>query len=441
MHMRCHQSMRDMTFTRSLWIITLCTLLSSGDLIAQEHKVPADTLILSTLLESIQVNNPELRASRLEADALVHRRSQVQSLPDPKIGITYQPYPLFTARGIQRTQWRVEQAIPYPGKLALKGDIADFGAEIVKYEALTFEQDLLFEAKQAYYELYRIQRQQELIQRFQERLKDFEENAATQYVVGTGLQQAILKAQLEHNTLLQRQLSLDLLRRSATETLIRLVNDSLGEVEIGELRAPPIPAIDEDTLLETALRLRPEAKALRAAEERTDVQIALAEKDFFPDFGFNITYFDVGSASIPATATGRDALAVGVSLNIPVWRGRLKAQLTEAQIKKSQVRVRIEGLDTAFKTQIADLVNRLTQEKKQLTLFQEALIPQAQTTLLSTLSAYTTGRTDFLDLLDAERMLFSLQTGYEDAFARYLKAAAALERALGVRTLSELDRL
>ena len=430
-----------MSFSRSLWIIPLCILLSTGDLVAQEHDASADTLDLSTLLETIRENNPELRASRLGADALTLRRSQVTSLPDPKVGITYQPYPLFTARGTQRTQWRVEQAVPFPGKLGLKGDIADFGAEIARYEALTFEHDLLFEAKRAYFELYRIEQQQGLIRAFQERLQDFEENAATQYIVGTGMQQAILKAQLERNALSQRDLSLELLHRSATETLARLLNTPAREIELGELEAPAIMMASEDALLEAALRLRPEAMALAAAEQRTDAQIALAEKEFFPDFGFNVTYFDVGTASIPATATGRDALAIGVSLNIPLWRGRLKSQLAEAQIKKNQVQARIEGLDIAFKTQIADLVSQITQEKEQLTLFEEALIPQAETTRQATLSAYTTGRTDFLNLLEAERMLFSLQTGYQDTFARYMKAIAALERTLGVSSLSEIDRL
>ena len=430
-----------MSFSRSLWIIPLCILLSTGDLVAQEHDASADTLDLSTLLETIRENNPELRASRLGADALALRRSQVTSLPDPKVGITYQPYPLFTARGTQRTQWRVEQAVPFPGKLGLKGDIADFGAEIARYEALTFEHDLLFEAKRAYFELYRIEQQQGLIRAFQERLQDFEENAATQYIVGTGMQQAILKAQLERNALSQRDLSLELLHRSATETLARLLNTPAREIELGELEAPAIMMASEDALLEAALRLRPEAMALAAAEQRTDAQIALAEKEFFPDFGFNVTYFDVGTASIPATATGRDALAIGVSLNIPLWRGRLKSQLAEAKIKKNQVQARIEGLDIAFKTQIADLVSQITQEKEQLTLFEEALIPQAETTRQATLSAYTTGRTDFLDLLDAERMLFSLQTGYQDTFARYMKAIAALERTLGVGSLSDIERL
>ncbi len=429
-----------MSFSRSLWIIPLWMLLTTGDLIAQEQDALADTLSLSTLLESIRESNPELNASRLEADALALRHNQVTSLPDPRIGITYQPFPVFTARGTQRTQWRVEQAVPFPGKLALKGEIADYGAEIAKYEALTFEQDLIYEAKQAYFELYRIQQQQGLIQSFQERLKDFEDNAATRYVVGTGQQQAILKAQLERNTLSQRLIALNQKQRSTIETLARLINAPVGEISVGVLQPPNAPSIAENRLLEMALQFRPEAKALGAAEGRTSAQIALAEKEFLPDFGFNVTYFDIGTASVPASASGRDALAIGVSLNIPLWRSRLKAQLAEAQIKKTQVRARIEALDTVLRTQIADLLSQLTQEKAQLTLFEEALIPQAEMTLQATLSTYASGRTDFLDLLDAERMRFSLQTAYEDTFVRYLKAVAALERTLGVQSLSEINR-
>ena len=323
-----------MSFSRSLWIIPLGVLLYSGDVVAQEHDAPVSILDLNTLVETIRENNPDLRASRLEAEALSLRHDQVSSLPDPRASITYQPYPLFTARGTQRTQWRVEQAVPFPGKLGLKGDIADFGADIAKYEALTFEQDLVFEAKRAYYELYRIQRQQGLIQAFRLRLQDFEENAATRYVVGTGMQQAILKAQLERNALLQRDLSLELLHRSATEKLARLLNTPVSEIELGEVETPTMPELNEATLLEAALRLRPEAKALSVVEERTDAQIALAEKEFFPDFGFNVTYFDIGSASIPATATGRDALAIGVSLNIPLWRGRAESTVGRSANKE-----------------------------------------------------------------------------------------------------------
>lgn len=406
--------------------------------------VKADTLLsLDDLLAEVRANNPSLRASRLEAEALSMRSRQVSALPDPNVMIGYQPYPLLTARGTQRSQWRVEQMIPYPGKLGLQGDIAGLSAEVAGFEAETFEEDLLLQVKQTYYELYRVQQQEQLILAFQDRLRSFEEAAATQYEVGAGMQQAILKAQLEKSTLSRVQLELAERRRTAAETLTRLLNRPTSEAFMAAIRieAPPFIQLDEAALLEIAFRERPEVDALDAAARRADAQIALARKQFMPDFGLNLTYFDVGGADVPPTATGRDAIAIGAAIKVPLQRGRLRARLEEARVRRSQVEARQEALETSFQTQIADLVNRLREEARQLALFQEGLIPQAETTLQATLSAYTTGRTDFLDLLDAERMLFSLGTGYEDTFARYLKVTAALERALGVASLADLDTL
>ena len=404
----------------------------------------ADTLLsLDDLLTEIQANNPSLRVSRLETEVLATRSRQVSAFPDPSVTIGYQPYPLLTARGTQRSQWRIEQMAPYPGKLSLQGAIADLNAEVAGFEADTFEEDMLFEAKQTYYELYRIQQQEQLILAFQDRLENFEEAAAAQYEVGSGMQQAILKAQLEKNTLARVQLELAEHRRTAAETLTRLLNRSTSDGFTAGIRveAPPIPHLDEAALLEIALRERPEAYALDAAARRADVRIALARKQFMPDFGLNITWFDIGSADVPPTATGRDAVAIGATIKVPIQRGALRARLEETRIRRIQIETRQEALETSLRTQIADLVSRLRGQAQQLALYREALIPQAETTLQATLSAYTTGRTDFLDLLDAERMLFSLGTGYENTFARYLKMTAALERALGVHSLADLDTL
>jgi outer membrane protein TolC len=350
---------------------------------------------------------------------------------------TYQPFPVLTARGAQRSQWRVEQQVPFPGKLGLQGDIAGLSAEVAEHEAATFEEDLLFQVKQAYYELYRLQEQALLVEDFQERLLAFEDVAATQYEVGTGMQQAILKAQLEKNTLSQRLIDLAERRQTAIETLARLINQPIeGDFEV-RVAPPALLTTDTERLVEIAQQRRPEVDALAAAETRVQKQIALAQKQFLPDFGLNLTYFDMAASDVMPTATGRDALALGVSVKVPLQRGRLRAQLEEAKVRAAQVTARQEALTTSFQTQIADLVSQLHREAEQLTLYQGLLIPQAETTLEATLSAYTTARTDFLNLLDTERMLFTLKVGYADALARYLKAAAGLERALGIDTLAD----
>ncbi len=398
-------------------------------------------LRLGDLLAESQANNPTLRASRLEADALAERRRQVSALPDPMVMVSYQPYPLLTARGTQRTQWRVEQMIPFPGKLGLQGDVSDLSSAIASFEADVLGDDITYRVKEAYYELYRIQQQESLILAFQDRLRGFEEVASTQYEVGLGMQQAVLKAQLERNILSRVKLGLEELRRTAAETLASLLNRGVSANDlVGIQVAPPqYQELNEEALLAVARRERPEFSALDAAARRADTQIALARKQYLPDFGVNLTYFDVGSADVPPTATGRDAFGIGVSVKVPLQRGRLRAGLEEARLRKLQVEFRQEALDTFFRTQIADLVSRLRQEQAQISLFRQTLIPQAETTLQATLSAYTTGRTDFLNLLDAERVLFTLNTGYEDTFARYLKMTAALERALGLISLTELS--
>ena len=50
---------------------------------------------------------------------------------------------------------------------------------------------------------------------------------------------------------------------------------------------------------------------------------------------------------------------------------------------------------------------------------------------------YREGVSDFLDLLDAERMRYELRMDYEETFADYARTHARLERVLGVTRLAE----
>jgi outer membrane protein TolC len=325
----------------------------------------------------------------------------------------------------------VEQAIPYPGKLSLQGDIADLSADVATYEAATYAQDLVLAATQLYTELYRIQEQIDLIASFQIQLRDFEEAAATQYEVGTGMQQSILKAQLERHRLTIQQEKLAETRTTTLEQLARLLNRRLDDLEATRL-APPTFETTLDTTLATVLARRPEAQALDAALERAERQIDLARKQFLPDFMVNATYFDIAENDVPMSADGRDAVALGVGVKIPLWRDALRAGVEEAELRRRQVEARRDALETSIQTQLADLTGRLDRQREQLALLRETLIPQAEATLEATLSAYTTGRTGFIDLLDAERTLFTLRMETTDTFARLLKTSAALERTLGL---------
>ncbi len=396
------------------------------------------TLWLDALLAEVEAANPTLRAARLEAAVRAEVGAQVGALPDPTVSVTAFPYPLVTALGAQRSQWRVEQMAPWPGTLALRERAADLGAEVAGYEADALALDLGLQVKRAYYTLYQLQRTDALIRTFRERLDAFTEAAAVRYEVGRGPQGAILQVGLEEERLGARLLDLDARREAALQTLARLTDrPGLVFAEALVLEPPPLPNADE-ALAEVALRLRPEVRALDTAAERAEVEVALAQKAFYPDLGLGVTYFDVTERNVPPTADGTDALAVMLMAKIPLQRGRLRARLDEARLRQAQVEARQEALETAITTELAEVAYAARREAETLALFRNRLVPQAQATVESVLAAYTTGEADYAAFLDAERSRFQVQLGLEDALGRYLDTTARLERALGGATLLDL---
>lgn len=423
----------------AVWPMDTATAQLSDPLPSPDAGGDLPILHLEDLLRDVRDSNPSLRASYLEAAALETRTRQVAALPDPMLMSTYQPFPLMTARGTQRSQWRVEQTIPYPGKLALQGEIATLGAEVALSEARALEEDLIQQTKQLYFELYRIRQQTALVEDFQARLHEFEQVALTQYEVGTGDVRAILKAQVEKNSLSQRLIELNEQQTTVVESLARLVNRFIPRET--ELRIPSGAVIlpGTDDLVAIARTMRPEMDALAAKEQQSDRQVDLGRKQFLPDVGVNVTYFDLAASDMMPSATGRDALAVGVAIKIPLQRDRLRAQIEEAEVRRAQVQARVDALETSFTTEIADLTNQIRRDEEQLDLYQTLLLPQAEASVEAAVSAYTTGQTDFLDLLDSERMLFQIRMGQEDTRTRRLKSVAALERVLGLDSLEQLQ--
>lgn len=394
-------------------------------------------LHLDSLLQAAERANPSLQAARLRTEARALREPQASALPDPIVQSTGHLYPIVTARGPQRSQWQVRQSIPFPGKRDLRGEVAALGADVAKAEAEALVQDLALRIETAYYELYRVQRREELIRAFEEELRQFESAASTRYEVGDGSQQSILKAQVERGRLEMQRENLRADQESALQSLARLTGRSGFEAPDRpvEVTGPAKLQGVGETIGEEAAEDRPEAKALRHRIEQAESETALARRAFWPDFTVGVQYTDVRRGDLTPTMTGRDAFNFSVGVSIPLWRGKQEARLEEAQVERRQAAAELEDFRLQVRSEVRDLRERLRRQQRQLRLLDERLLPQAETSLEATLSAYKAGRTDFLDLLDAERTLFKLRMDREDAHARALQTAAKLEHALGRASL------
>ena len=409
-------------------IFALLLLLASPDVAAQG----VDTLFVSDPAELVRVaieRNQDLKSLRFRTQQMEQSALQVGVLPDPTLGLVALPFPVFTARGAQRAQVQLSQSIPFPGKLELKEEAMEWAAKASYFSEETFKLDLIEQVRSMMVDIKLIRRQKSLIEQYQLLIRNFESVAETRYRVGKGSQQAILKAQLERNALSSRTSALDQSINSILRVLSTLVdqpialspniNDEWDEVWLtkGDVRM--------------ALESRTELKSLQAQSMRAESLEELAKKEWRPDFSVGMSYFNITNEPSPPGANGRDALAISFGLKIPIQRKRLNARLEESRLLQQEVNSRTYRMQRQVSEEISEYQKNISLLIEQRSLFESALIPQAQTTLESTISAYTTGETGFLDLLDAECMVFDLSWQLEVISARLEKQVISLERSLG----------
>ena len=101
--------------------------------------------------------------------------------------------------------FQLSQGFPYPGKRSLKSTIARKESESTAMELQTFERFLVKQLKTAFYELEYVYDTIDLLLRNREVLQRLAKVADSRYTLGRGIQQDLIKAQLEL-TLLEKKL-------------------------------------------------------------------------------------------------------------------------------------------------------------------------------------------------------------------------------------------
>ena len=316
----------------------------------------------------------------------------------------------------------VTQQIPFPGKLRLKGEIAQKDADSTgrSYEALHLR--LAGEVKRTYFELYGVQRSIETIEQHRELLDRVTAVARAQYEVGSGLQQDVLKAQVE-GTLLEERLEVfrqnqEILRARLNQLLHRDPDVRLGSVP--EVQLSPMPFTLEQ-LYAAAEEANPILDSRRIMVDRSATRLDLARKEHLPDFNFKIGYMYMGGFD--------DMWDVSVSADIPIFFWRKEQRGVEqagAELRESM---------NQFETVAQDLFRQVKQEYLTLTtaerlqsLYVDALVPQASLTLESSLSAYQVGNLDLLTVLNNWSILLNFELEYYDQVVVHEKALANLEQ-------------
>jgi len=421
--------------TRSIRFLLLAiTVLSMTFAIDGRHVVHAadqiaqPSLVLPDLIPEALARNPELVAARKQWEAATNRITQARSLDDPTLSVHLWNFPqTFNVTRADNSIFGLSQNFPFPGKLALRGEIASRSAEMTEQVLHGKERELVARLKQAYYDLFLAHKAIQIHHEQVELLRQFVEITNAKFRTGKGSQADVLKAQVELSVLHQQLPVLEQRRETAAALLNTLLDrDPLSPLGIPQ--EPSLTLIDTtiDDLHRLALNARPELKAAELAVQHGEQSRALAQRQYYPDFNVAVQRFQNFQAN--------DGFGAYVAMTIPFafWtKPKYDAGVQEATASVAAARAQRHTLENLTRFQVNDLLARVRASEQVARLYHTTILPQAVQNLEAARAGYRVGKGGFLDLIDTQRAWRGYQHEYYRALVEREHRLAELEQVIG----------
>jgi cobalt-zinc-cadmium efflux system outer membrane protein len=405
-------------------------------------KGQAQGLVLDSLIAEALSANPDLAAAKLRYQAFQARVPQAGSLPDPMLKATASNLPV-DSWDLNRTpmsgiEFMLTQTVPFPGKLGLKKSTARDLARKAESDYETAADFVVAQLKADYYRLYLLDESIDITRENKSLLQEFAQVASTRYSVGKGLQQDVLKAQVEVSKMTDQLVWLEEGRRTARAEINVLLNrspqDSLGRPEKLEFREM---AYSETQLQNMATDSNPALQGMESTVRAAQSSHRLARREYLPDFAFSVGY-RVREEVPGDPVRGVDFFSASVGVNVPLYFwSKQKKKVEEKESELKSARFKYEQMGNQVKLAVSQLFYSLARYKEQVQLYGSAILPQARASLESARSGYQVDKVDFLTLLNSQTTLYNYQIAYHQALSSYFSTVARLEEMVGRSLLEE----
>jgi outer membrane protein TolC len=391
---------------------------------------------LEKLIDEALRNNPELRATEQKRDAYSEIPSQAESLDNPRLGFGLLNLPVnsfsFDQEPMTQKQVALAQKIPFPGKLALKGDIARKDVDIVGEEVSEKRNGLIMQVKTVYNNLLLINKTISVTKDNRDLLREFVKTAETKYSVGMGIQQDVLKARVELSKMIDMLISQEQQKESLVarmnSLLYRAPDTKVAEIEGQDLesRKPTAFTYGAEELEKTAVETRPALIAAKQRIEKSEFAVRLARKNYYPDFDVTVSYGQRDNRP--------DFVSGAVMVTIPLWyRSKESRKVAQEQANMRQAEEQYNSMKNDIFFRLQDAAVKIKRYGDEIDLFKTGLIPQGRAALESAISGYSVNKVDFVTLINNQITLYNYEIEYYKTLTNYENTIAEVEATVGKR--------
>ena len=389
--------------------------------------------------------NPGLAEMQARFRAMSEIPSQMGTLPDPVVSFGAMNFPTDSfdrdQEPMTQLQVGISQAFPFPGKLNLREEAAEFDAQAAFYTADEMRLMLIANVQQKWWQIFYLDRAIDTIRSNQVLLKQFIDVAKTKYETGKGLQQDVLLAQLEQSKLIDKNIQLQALRSNQAILLNTMMNlRANAEVTLPRTVNKSLPSVlKEHRLYQLAAIHRPIIKQREQTVAASESRLDLAKRNEYPDFNVAVNYGNrSGDNPMPMSGSRSDFVSVMVGIKVPLYSSRKQSKAIRqksSELEKNHYAVLDEK--GRVSAEISTAVTDYRRAGEQMSLFGSGIVPQARQTVQSMLAGYQVSKVDFLNLVRSQITLLNYELQYWKSLSEAKQALAKIQAAVGEESIYE----
>jgi outer membrane protein, heavy metal efflux system len=387
------------------------------------------TVTLDELVREALQKNPAIRSAARRVQAMRARVPQAKSLPDPVVSAGWMgrivPFTVMEGDPSSFRSITAMQEFPFPGKLKLHGQMADRDAEAAQWDLENTRRQIVAEVKAAYYNYYYDQKALDITRKDKNLLEKLTKIAEVRYQVGKGIQQDVLRAQVELSRLLQQLTVLEQEEKTARVRLNTLLfRDPEAPLPHAASFVESRFTYTLDELYELARQNDPGLEREKRIIERNQYAVNLAQKEYDPDL--RVGYMYQQRPFMP------DMHGVTFGIEIPIfYKNKQREGVIEASENLTSARRSLDDRLTTVNFEVKQQYLAAKASEDLARLYSQAIVPQSSLALESSMASYEVGQVDFLSMLDNFMNVLNFEINYYRELSNFQIALARLEPLVG----------
>jgi outer membrane protein TolC len=390
-------------------------------------------LTVSQLVEIAIEANLQVRSARYRWDAAAHSIKQTIAPNDPVFTYTNSDSVKSPVGRAALREFNVSESFQFLGKALHQRDLAVRSAEIAHLMLVATVRDVRAATETAYFQLVLDSALAGVNDENLRNLDTVVRVAETAYSGSKVAQTDVISSEFDLAAARQLQRQYETAQANDLTVLNLLLNRPVGS-PLSVDRTLRIEALNIplDALIDRAYAMRQEILGAALAERNMNTALYLAKMEYLPDFTVAVQYDDYLVPSFaPKPSQKRDWVGI-IGFNMPIffWLkqdedvARAKANLQVARSDLALIRMQTAAA-------VATLFRSAQFAYESTILYRDSLIPLAQQNFRVALTAYQSGKIDFVTLSGVLQRNYAARVSYLQAANQFLAGQVSLEQAIG----------